>query len=221
MRYPDSVFTVSLYYDKSLSTLIYTSVMKVLLVTKKVGTLFIMFGPSGSGKTTLLHQILEKYPTTILMPVITYTTRPMRPNEIQGKDYYFIGPQDFCKKLAEGYFIHTTTYLDKSYGAPKTISEQLSSGQNLIAIFDRAGAIEVKNTIPNSVLIWVTAPLKDLQERLLQRYQNNSVEYKVRFAQVNKDIELESISKVADYEVINIDLKDALQQLENIINKFL
>ena len=64
------------------------------------GKLFIVYGPSGSGKSTLMAEVLKKLPG-ILIPIITYTTRPARVNEIHAKDYYFINHEDFALKQSK------------------------------------------------------------------------------------------------------------------------
>lgn len=186
---------------------------------KRKGRLFILFGPSGAGKSTLLSHILQIMPHNTLVPIITYTTRPARAHEVHGKDYYFIGSSEFIQKHAEGFFIHATKYLDSHYGAAKDILDQLIQGKSLIAIFDRAGAQEVKDTIPDAVLIWITAPLKELEHRLSTRYANDPAHYARRIALAQEDILAEQVTKIADYEIININLEKALQELIGIVKK--
>ena len=112
-----------------------------------------------------------------------------------------------------------TSYLDNQYGASKAIIKDLEAGKNLIAIFDRAGAIEVKNSIPNAVLIWITAPINELEKRLSSRYSANPEQFASRFALAQEDIQVEVIDKIYDYQIINSDLEKALQDLEVIIKK--
>jgi guanylate kinase len=185
---------------------------------EKAGTLFVLCGPSGSGKSTLMLEILKKFPKD-LAPIVTYTTRAARVNEIHAKDYYFITYEEFLLKQSKDEFIHVTTYLNNRYGASKNCIADLKAGKNLIAIFDRVGAQEVKNSIPGSVLIWITAPINELEKRLRSRYTQNPEQFASRFAQVQKDIKIEAAEKISDYEVINSDLEKALKELEDIIKK--
>jgi guanylate kinase len=184
----------------------------------KAGKLFILYGPSGAGKSTLMSEILKKN-SDILTPIITYTTRPARATEIHAKDYYFITYEEFLLKQSQDKFIHVTTYLNNRYGASKDIIADLKAGKNLIAIFDRAGAQEVKNSIPCSVLIWIAAPINELEKRLRSRYTQNPEQFASRFAQVKEDIAIEAAEKILDYEVTNSDLEKALKDLESIIKK--
>lgn len=186
---------------------------------KTSGKLFILFGPSAAGKTTLLEQLLQRLPAGVLAPVITYTSRSPRPGEVNGKDYCFISPEDFQEKLNEGFFIHTTNYLDNHYGCSKIIFQELKEGKNLIAIFDRAGAQEVKNSIPGTILIFITSSIDELVRRLKLRYENNPAQYASRFAQAQQDIAREATHKIYDYEIVNIDFEHALQELQAIIKK--
>lgn len=185
----------------------------------KMGKLFILYGPSGAGKSTLMLQILKKMP--FLTPIITYTTRPARINEIHERDYYFITNDEFILKQNQDQFIHVTTYLNNRYGASKDILKDLEAGKNLIAIFDRAGALEVKNSIPESVLIWITAPVQTLKERLLLRYVENSTQLESRLARVHEDIKVEHNEPLAQYTIVNEDLADAFEKLEEIIKSSL
>lgn len=187
--------------------------------SRSTGKLFILYGPSGSGKSTLLAEIIKKMPTHFIWPVVTYTSRLPRANEINGNDYYFISEKDFLKKLNSGFFIHTTNYSGNYYGCPRNILDELQVGKNLIAIFDRVGAQEVKNTIPGAVLIWVTAPLKELEARLSARYVGQPEQLARRLELTQQDIKHEETDKIYDYEIINRDLEKAVQDLEAILQK--
>lgn len=182
------------------------------------GKLFIVYGPSGSGKSTLMAEVLKKLPG-ILTPIITYTTRPARVNEIHAKDYYFINHEEFVLKQSQDYFIHVTNYLNNQYGASKAIIKDLEAEKNLIAIFDRAGAIEVKNSIANAVLIWITAPIKELENRLTVRYSPNMAEYESRMAAACQDIIIEENEKLANYVIVNENLEQAITELVTVIKK--
>lgn len=187
-------------------------------MSKIMGKIFILYGPSGSGKSTLMTHSVNRMQNA-LQQVITYTTRPARSNELHGKDYFFISMEEFVKKNEEVFFLHVTKYLDNYYGASKEIIDDLISGKNLIAIFDRVGAQEVKSTIPDSILIWITAPIKELEKRLADRYSSNIAEYEKRIALVPKDIHIEESEKIADYSLVNTDIEAALKELEDIIKK--
>lgn len=188
------------------------------MANEYVGKLFILYGPSGSGKSTLMAEVLKKLPG-ILAPIITYTTRQARVNEIHTKDYYFINNEEFVLKQSQDYFIHVTMYLNNQYGASKAIIKDLESGKNLIAIFDRAGAQEVKNTISNVVLIWITAPLNELEKRLTARYQTNVAHYEPRLVAARQEIIAEENEKLANYLIVNAHLDQAIKELEDIIKK--
>ncbi len=186
---------------------------------KTAGKLFILYGPSAAGKTTLMNELLQRLPAGVLAPLITYTSRAPRAGELNGKDYCFISTQDFLEKLHAGFFIYATQYLDNRYGCSEALLQELESGKNLIAIFDRAGAQEVKQTVPSAVLIFITSLLDEIERRLKMRYENNSSQYTSRIAQAQEDIATEAAHKIHDYAVMNIDFEHALHELEAIINK--
>lgn len=187
------------------------------IAKEHLGKLFILYGPSGSGKSTLISEIWKKFPE-IVSPIITYTTRQPRVNEIHGKDYYFINQEDFFLKQSQDYFIHATHYLSNHYGASKAIISDLEAGKNLIAIFDRAGAHEVKNSISRAVLIWITAPINELKKRLEVRYEANVTQYKSRIEAAGQEIIAEENERLANHTIVNTNLEQAIIELVTIIN---
>lgn len=187
-------------------------------MNNKNGKLLILYGPSGSGKSTLMAEALKKLPG-ILTPIITYTTRAARVTEIHAKDYYFITYEEFLIKQNQNDFIHATNYLNNWYGASKDILADLKAGKNLIAIFDRAGAQEVKNNISGSVLICITASINEIEKRLRGRYTANPEQFASRFAHAQEDIKNEAADKLSEYEIINNDLEQSFQVLKDIIKK--
>lgn len=185
---------------------------------KQDGKLFILYGPSGAGKSTLMAAILKKF-TQTLFAVITHTTRPARPHETHGKDYYFMSHEEFLIKQNQGSFIHVTTYLHNRYGASHEALKGLAAGKNLIAIFDRAGAREAKHTLSNTQLIFITAPLSDLKDRLAVRYSSHQEEYEMRINAAHQEILAEQNQPLADYTIVNIQLNQAFKELEFLIKK--
>lgn len=187
-------------------------------MTDYAGKLFIVYGPSGSGKTTLVTEAILKISKAFpVSHVITYTCRAPRPFEVHGKDYYFITQEEFTAKQAAGYFIDTNDYCNKPYGCPRSLLGDLKSGKNLIVILDRSGAKNISQIIKNTILIWVAAPLKELEKRLNQRNSENQEQVARRLAQAKKEIDEEEIYRMHHHCIINDDFTLSLQQMISLI----
>lgn len=177
------------------------------------GKLFVVYGPSGAGKTTLVREVIKRLSADFdLSQVITYTCRSPRPGEKNGKDYFFISHDEFEEKRIDGFFIDTNEYLNKHYGAPITMLEDLENGKNLIIITDQNGAKNLSQVIPQAILIWVEAPLKELHNRLQKRNENEEQIAK-RLEQAKKEISEEHDHRMYNYCIINGDFEQSVSDL--------
>lgn len=185
------------------------------------GKLIVFSAPSGSGKTTIVKYLLTQ-PQLHLDFSISATSRYMRDGEINGKDYYFISPEDFQKKITENAFVeHEEVYKDNFYGTLKTELERIwSEGKHVIFDIDVVGGLNIKNQYPDQTLaIFVNPPSVDELERRLKFRQTESDE-KIAMRLEKAEREL---SRAPEFDVIleNHDLETAKNEAVQLVSNFL
>lgn len=184
------------------------------------GKIIIITAPSGSGKTTLVKRILEAYPRVAFS--ISACTRQPRPNEADGKDYYFFSEDKFKELIAQDAFIEwEMVYTGKYYGTLKTELDRIwSNHQAPLVDIDVHGAISIQDKYPDrSLSLFIQAPsMQELRRRLEKRGTETpeSLEERIKKA----ESELLYASRF-DAVVINDDLDKATQELINTISDFL
>ena len=131
--------------------------------------IIIISGPSGCGKSTLIHELLAEFPE--LHFSVSHTTRPMRKNEVPGKDYHFISEREFQKMLDGDQFVEWAEVHGHRYGTSwKEIRAKSGKGRTLVLDIDSQGARNIKRQFPEAMAIFVVPPtLAALKKRLLQR----------------------------------------------------
>jgi len=184
-------------------------------------SLFVVSAPTGGGKTTLVVRVLAKFGSTLpITKAITYTTRPARPGEINGKDYFFLSKEDFLNKKANGFFLETTQYDDQWYGSPINLMDEIKNGKSYILVTDRPGAKTIKALIPKAILIWIGVPNLDV---VIHRLKNRGTEQCEQLARrVNlaaHEIEDEQNHPLFKYHIINRDLNEAVAELAYIMTQ--
>lgn len=188
-------------------------------VRRKSGLIFIISGPSGSGKTTLLKSLLEAKPLkNKLVKSISFTTRPKRWDEKNGKDYFFISEREFQQKRKDKKFLEWTRYLGYYYATPKDFIERyLGKGRHIVLCLDLKGALKIKRLYPNNtVTIFVMSPsLEALRERIKKRSKKiKSTEIRQRISLAKKEL---AAACRYDYRMVNKDLRGAVGELKEII----
>jgi guanylate kinase len=178
------------------------------------GTLYIIAAPSGTGKTTLVKSLVDSLPNITVS--VSHTTRPIRPSEMHGINYYFLDKAEFERMIAHGDFLEYATIFDHLYGTSKTWVEQtLQKGTDVILEIDWQGYEQIKALFPDSIGIFILPPsLKDLQGRLYKRNQDHPDIIKKR---LNDAKETMSHLHEFDYVVMNDDFVNALHDLKIII----
>ncbi len=178
--------------------------------------LIVISGFSGVGKDSVVKRMAELgYPFHF---VITATTRPRRPNEIHGKDYYFLSEAEFLDMLARDEFLeHAVVYGDHK-GVPKEqIRQALASGKDVVMRLDVQGAATIRRLVPEALLIFVsTASSEELARRLEARRTETPESLRKRLETVEAEMEYMSIF---DYVVINREgrLDEAVARIGAII----
>ena len=134
--------------------------------------LIVISGPSGSGKDTVVQRMKDR--GLEFHFVVTATTRPRRPGEVHGKDYWFISRDEFGRMIEKGELIeHAIVYGDYK-GVPRAeVQHALSSGQDVVLRLDVQGSETVRKLVPGALLIFI---LTDSEEELVRRLQNRQTE---------------------------------------------
>ncbi len=133
------------------------------------GILLILSAPSGAGKTTLARELMAR--TTNLAWSISYTTRPSRAGEVDGKDYHFVSEETFLSLRDQGTFAEWAQVHRAYYGTMRTtIDTTLNTGQDLLLDIDVQGAEQLKLCYPEAVLVFILPPSwQKLEDRLRER----------------------------------------------------
>ncbi len=176
---------------------------------------YIVFSaPSGGGKTTIVKLLKEKYPQTVIS--VSATTRPMRPGEKDGVDYYFLSKEAFEQKIKEGKFLEYEQVHGNYYGTLKEVVEQ-HVRNNKVVLFDIDvnGALSIKRHYPNAILIFIKPPNERvLAERLKNRRTETEETIQRRLQRLPYEYEQ---AKKFDYIIINDDLQETLRKVEDCI----
>ncbi len=186
---------------------------------RKTGLIFIVSGPSGSGKTTLVQGVLtDKKLKNKFARSVSFTTRPKRTGEKNGRDYFFISREEFTAALKAKKILEWTKYLGYYYGTPKDfVDRQLRSKRDLFFCIDLKGARNIKRLYPdNTVTIFIRpGSLRDLPVRIRKRCQGTGEE------EINSRLKLAKkevlAAKTFDYQLVNKNLTQALKKLKNIV----
>jgi len=185
------------------------------MVIKKNGMMFVLSSPSGVGKTTLTKKIAENNSNFKIS--ISHTTRKPRPNEIDGKDYYFISEEKFNLLIEENSFFEHANIFDNRYGTyKKTVLDFLSQGKDVLFDIDWQGTQQLKKVENLSMVTFFILPpnIKVLKERLLNRHKGQEELIKKRMKKFNEEI---SHWDEYNYVVENDDLNICYNKILNII----
>lgn len=182
---------------------------------ERKGILFVLSAPSGGGKTSIITKVREQYGD--IKVSISYTSRPKRDNEVNGKDYHFIERSEFTKLIDEGFFIETAEVFGNFYGIPKgDLSPDLEKGIDYIFAITYHGYEKLKEEFPDNVVGIFIAPesRKILEERLIKRNTESKESLNNRLKDLNAELEL---AKQYEYLVINDQLEKAVNKVSCII----
>jgi guanylate kinase len=188
-----------------------------MLYKHRTGRLFVISASSGTGKTTLAKKLLEE--DKDLIQSISYTTRKPRPNEIQGKDYFFVTATEFSVMRKENAFIEWANVFGKFYGtARKQVEEHTARGRDMLLLIDVQGAKKIKQTMPEAVFIFLVPPSKEeLKRRLEKRGTDSKAEINKRYRIATRElVELNDL-ELCDYRIVNREIPVATEVLKSII----
>lgn len=161
--------------------------------------LVVISGPSGAGKDSLVQQLKARG-----LPfhfVVTTTSRPPRPNEVHGVDYYFVSDEEFERYIAQDELLEYAVVYGQYKGIHKAqIREALRSGKDVIMRLDVQGAATVRRLVPDAVLIFLTADETELRRRLEERRTDSPEQIERRLARAREEMETLDLF---DYVVVN------------------
>jgi guanylate kinase len=186
----------------------------MISITRR-GLLFVLSSPSGAGKTSLVRAILEKDANAQLS--ISYTTRPPRPSEVDGRDYIFVSLEKFKEMVEQGEFIEYAQVFGNLYGTPKQpIFEALEKGRDVLFDIDWQGTQQIaQNAKEDLVRLFILPPsYQALDERLHSRAQDSEEVIHNRMKSA-----LDEISHWAEYDyvIINDDFQKSLDNVYSIL----
>jgi guanylate kinase len=176
---------------------------------------FVVTGPSGAGKGTLERALLDRRADLEL--AVSATTRERRPSERDGREYWFLGPEEFDRRVQAGDFLEWVPYVGQKYGTLRSEIDRIASaGRVPLLDLEIEGALNVRDTVEGAVTVFVDAPLNELERRLRERATESTGE-------IGERLELAREQKTRagefDYVVENESLERAVAELLAIFDR--
>ncbi len=178
--------------------------------------MLVLSSPSGAGKSTISRALLEKHPDLTMS--VSATTRPMRPGEIEGKDYYFIDTETFEDMVRKGQFLEHAKVFDNYYGTPRApVEVALKSGKDVLFDVDWQGTQQLRqNARDDLASIFILPPSVDeLERRLYARAQDPEDVVKRRMAKATSEM---SHWAEYDYIIVNEEIPESVAEAEAILD---
>lgn len=174
------------------------------------GIALVICAPSGTGKTTLIKRLVAE--SSRFAYSISYTTRPPRPGEIDGKDYHFLTREQFIQKRDTGYFAEWANVHSNFYGTPLVATQQLlASGKDMVFDIDVQGASQLRRTVPGARLIFILPPShEELEKRLRGRQTETEESIQKRLSNAHDEL---AQAHWFNTWIVNENLETAWQQL--------
>ncbi len=179
------------------------------------GNLYVISAPSGCGKDTIITRVLDKLGDKAMLSV-SMTTREIRIDEKEGKDYYFVTPEVFHKNISDGLMLEYAQYGSNFYGTPVgPVKESLEKGVSVILNIEVKGGRNVKNIFPDAVKIFIIPPSMEVLEQRLRKRGTDSEDAILTRLRIAKD----ELEKADEYEFIveNDVLDEAVEDILTII----
>jgi len=184
--------------------------------TKRTGgTLVVISGPSGVGKSTITKAVIGRLPDAYLS--VSMTTRPQAPGDRDGREYWFVSRDEFCKRIEAGLFLEYAEVFGNLYGTPRDKTEEaLKAGRTVVLEIDVQGGRQVKAIFPRAVMIFILPPSNEaLADRIGRRGRESGevVARRLRAAQS----EIDAASQWYENKVVNDDLERAIDEVIRIV----
>jgi guanylate kinase len=179
------------------------------------GLMFVLSSPSGAGKTTLSRLLIERMAG--LRMSVSATTRPMRPGEVDGRDYHFIDQVKFDQMLKRDEFLESAVVFENRYGTPRApVETALSAGQDVLFDIDWQGTQQLREKARADVVsVFILPPsAADLEKRLHSRAQDTDAVIRGRMSRASHEM---SHWAEYDYIIINHDIDEAFAEVQSIL----
>ncbi len=175
---------------------------------------FVITGPSGAGKGTLIRELVERVPQ--LEVAVSATTRPQRPGEEDGREYWFLSEAEFVRRIEAGAFLEHVAYVSgKRYGTLRSEIDRIGrQGRVCVLELELEGALTVQEQVPGSVTIFIAADVPELERRLRERATESTGEIGERIALARHQLEQAHRFR---YMVRNDDVRRATEVLTAIV----
>jgi guanylate kinase len=180
------------------------------------GRLFVVSAPSGAGKTSLVHALLARRPNLVVS--VSYTTRRPRPNEVNGREYFFISTTQFQELVRAGAFLEHAQVFDNFYGTGAAqVRDHLAAGRDVLLEIDWQGAQQVRRAMPECVSIFILPPSRAALEQRLRARRSDSAEAIAR--RLRDAIADMSHYREFDYVIVNDQFEQAVQELAAVVQR--
>lgn len=189
---------------------------KSYVTSERRGLLLALSSPSGAGKTTLARRLLDAESEELLLSV-SVTTRPIRPGETDGKDYWFVAEPTFIGMRDAGEFLEWAQVFGNYYGTPrKQVEDAVSAGQDVLFDVDWQGGRQLAENVPDDVVrVFILPPSAlVLESRLRARNQDSADVVALRMAQASGEI---SHWSEYDYVIVNENIDSSFEQLRVVL----
>jgi guanylate kinase len=176
---------------------------------------FVITGPSGAGKGTLIAALVERLPE--LEVAVSATTRPQRPGEVDGREYYFLGEDDFLRRAAAGELLEHVQFVGGRYGTLSSEIDRIAGhGRVCVLELEIEGGLNLQAQLPNAVTVFIAADVPELERRLRARATESSGEIENRIAIARWQLEQAYRFR---YMVRNDDRERAVEGLSAIVER--
>lgn len=179
------------------------------------GNIFVVAAPSGAGKSSLVKALMEL--DSAVQPSVSHTTRPPRGQEKHGREYFFASPAEFDAMVAANGFVEWAHVHGHRYGtSKKAVEDRVAQGVDVVLEIDFQGALQIRKTFANAVLIFILPPSwEELRSRLERRGEDSADVIELRLA--NAAEEMAQASEF-DFVIINELFERALFDLKTIVH---
>ena len=182
---------------------------------KPQGVLLVLSGPSGAGKGTICEQLRNKRKN--LAYSVSATTRAPRKGEVDGRDYFFVTIEKFKEMIANNELLEHAEIYGNYYGTPRSyVMSILDEGRDVVLEIDPQGALQVKESFPDAVFVFVVPPsLDELSKRIYKRGTDSEEVIKRRLSAATSEL---AYASKYDYIVVNDEVEKATNKVSNILD---
>lgn len=184
-------------------------------IIQRRGLMLAVSSPSGAGKTTLARALLKTEPG--LRMSVSATTRPKRPGETEGQDYFFVDREEFGIRINQGYFLEHAKVFDHHYGTPRgPVEAALAAGQDMLFDIDWQGTQQIQeNARDDLVRLFILPPsTMELEKRLRARAQDSDDVVARRMSEASAEM---SHWQEYDYVIVNVDIETTILQARAVL----